>query len=190
MRQPDGAWLWIEANGHCELDADGRALRFPGALFNIDRRKRHELRQQALLDLGERLRAQSDTADATDMAQAAAETLGRTLGVSRAGYGRVDASQRLVTIDRDWRAGLSLGSVVGIHSFDDYGTYIEGLLRGETVAIPDVEQDARTRPQAGKLRAFGVRALLNVPLIQNGQLVAVLFLHDEAEGSVANFQSS
>ncbi len=181
MRQPDGAWLWIEANGHCELDADGRALRFPGALFNIDRRKRHELRQQALLDLGERLRAQSDTADATDMAQAAAETLGRTLGVSRAGYGRVDASQRLVTIDRDWRAGLSLGSVVGIHSFDDYGTYIEGLLRGETVAIPDVEQDARTRPQAGKLRAFGVRALLNVPLIQNGQLVAVLFLHDEAK---------
>jgi len=181
VRQVDGTWLWVEANGHCDLDADGRALRFPGVLFNIDRRKRHELRQEALLDLGERLRALRDTGDVTDMAQAAGETLGRTLGVGRAGYGRVDVSQRCVTIDRDWCASPSMDSVAGIHGFDDYGTYVEELLRGETVAISDVEQDARTRPQADTLRALGTRALLNVPLMQQGQFVAVLFLNNETE---------
>ncbi len=181
VRQPDGAWLWVEANGHCDLDADGRPLRFPGVVFNIDRRKRHELRQDALLDLGERLRALRGTADVADMAQTAAETLGRTLGVSHAGYGRIDAAQRLVTVDGDWCASPSVGSVVGVHGFDDYGTCFDGLLRGEAVAIPDVERDARTRPQAGKLRGAGVKALLNVPLMQQGQFVAVLFLHDDAE---------
>lgn len=42
VRQRDGNWLWIEANGRVELDADGAAIRFPGVLIDIDRRKRTE----------------------------------------------------------------------------------------------------------------------------------------------------
>ncbi|MDD1506616.1 response regulator [Pseudomonas sp. CNPSo 3701] len=43
VRQADGSYQWIEANGRCELGADGKPLRFPGVLTNIDERKRTEL---------------------------------------------------------------------------------------------------------------------------------------------------
>lgn len=42
VRRPDGSWLWIEANGRCELDAEGHASRFPGILINIDARRRFQ----------------------------------------------------------------------------------------------------------------------------------------------------
>ncbi len=40
---PEGGYRWIEANGRCELAADGTPLRFPGVLMDIDERKRTEL---------------------------------------------------------------------------------------------------------------------------------------------------
>ena len=179
VRQPDGSWLWIEANGHCDLDSAAQPLRFSGALVDIDRRKRHELRQAALLELGEALRALRDTMDAPEMAHAAADIIGRVLNVSRAGYGRVDMLGSLLTVDRDWCADPSIASVAGVHDFRTYGTYIDSLMQGETVSISDVEQDPRTQQESGGLLRLGVRALLNVPLMQDQRLVAVFFLNDE-----------
>ncbi|SHL22920.1 ATP-binding protein [Phytopseudomonas punonensis] len=43
VQQPDGGYRWIEANGRCELAADGSPLRFPGVLIDIDERKHTEL---------------------------------------------------------------------------------------------------------------------------------------------------
>ncbi|MET0351907.1 MAG: PAS domain-containing protein, partial [Rhizobacter sp.] len=37
---PDGGWTWVEANGHVELDAAGRPLRFPGVLIDLTARRR------------------------------------------------------------------------------------------------------------------------------------------------------
>jgi PAS domain S-box-containing protein len=43
-----GNWRWIEASGFCELDANGKALRFPGVLIDINERKKaEELRKQS-----------------------------------------------------------------------------------------------------------------------------------------------
>jgi PAS domain S-box-containing protein len=61
VKQADGTWLWVEANGHVELDAEGRALRFPGVLIDIDelkradeaRRAEHLARRRAERDLQE-----------------------------------------------------------------------------------------------------------------------------------------
>ncbi len=181
VKQVDGSWLWVEANGHCELDDAGRPLRFPGVLINIDRRKRHELRREALLELGEALRELRGTNDTTAMVHAAAETMGRTLGVSRAGYGYVDEAQDLVTVDRDWCADPSIASIAGRHSLANYGTYGELLKGGKTVSIPDIEQDSRTRDRSDELRAIGIKALLNVPLVQGGRFVALLFLNTVTE---------
>ena len=180
-RQLDGSWLWMEAHGRCERDPDGQAVRFPGILIDIDRRKRHELRREALLELGETLRELRSTNDSTAMVHAAAETMGRTLGVSRAGYGYADATPDQLTIERDWCADPSVVSVAGQHSLASYGSYGEALRRGETVSISDVGQDPRTRGNAERLLAVGVRALLNVPLMQGGWFVAVLFLNNATE---------
>lgn len=49
VRRQDGSCRWLEANGRVELDAQGRAVRFPGVLLDIDERRAVELeRDQAV----------------------------------------------------------------------------------------------------------------------------------------------
>ena len=38
----DGSWRWVEANGHVQIGGDGQAVRFPGVLVDIDRRRAAE----------------------------------------------------------------------------------------------------------------------------------------------------
>ena len=42
VRQHDGRYRWIEANGRVECDAHGNAVRFPGVLIGLDERRRIE----------------------------------------------------------------------------------------------------------------------------------------------------
>ena len=42
VRQQDGCYRWIEASGHCELDAEGQPVRFPGVLIDIESRRAAE----------------------------------------------------------------------------------------------------------------------------------------------------
>lgn len=42
VRQLDGKFRWIEANGRIELDETGKAVRFPGVLLDIENRRRAE----------------------------------------------------------------------------------------------------------------------------------------------------
>ncbi|KFE69387.1 response regulator [Hyalangium minutum] len=174
-RQLDGSYLWVEANGHCEHGPDGKPDRFPGVLINIDERKKAELRQAALVEVGDKLR---ELGDAGEVAHAAMEVVGRVIGVIRAGYGRVDPALRKVEIEQDWVSAPGALSVRGVHEFTRYGTYIENLERGEVVSIRDIEVDSRTMVGVENLRRFGIRAMVNVPLLEQGRLVAVLFLHD------------
>ena len=47
--QANGEYRWIEANGHCELAADGTPQRFPGVLIDIDEHKQTELALRQLM---------------------------------------------------------------------------------------------------------------------------------------------
>ena len=49
----DDSWQWVEASGAVEYGSDGRAVRFPGVLIDIDERKRIE---HALKESNEKLR--------------------------------------------------------------------------------------------------------------------------------------
>lgn len=42
VRRADGHYHWVEASGSVELDAGGRALRFPGLLFDVEARVQAE----------------------------------------------------------------------------------------------------------------------------------------------------
>ena len=42
VRQYDGSYRWVEANGRVELDASGNAVRFPGVLLDNEERRRVE----------------------------------------------------------------------------------------------------------------------------------------------------
>jgi PAS domain S-box-containing protein len=159
------------------FDTEGRPERLVTVGRDITESRQAEIRQVALLELGDRLR---ETADPAAMAFAAAEILGRTLDIDRAGYGAIDADRETVTIERDWTAP-GIASIAGMHRFRDFGSYIDDLKRGETVVFPDTELDRRTAGGAGAFGAIGVRAAVNVPIFERGAFVAVFYLaHGEA----------
>ena len=116
--------------------------------------------------------------DPADMSYLASEILGTTLGVSRAGYGIIDPLRETITIERDWNAP-GTDTLTGTLHFRDYGTYIENLKRGETVAIADARLDPRTQENPAALEAIHARAVLNMPIVEKAGFVALLYLNHE-----------
>ena len=171
--QPDGSVKWLLARGRLVRDAGGDPVRFPGASVDITERKQAEERANALLHLGDRLR---DMDDPGEMAFVAAEVMGRALGGIRAGYGVVDGRSETVVVGRDWTVRGS-ASVAGDHAFRTFGSYIDDLKAGATVAIGDVRLDGRTAATADALEALGMCSILNVPVFEHGRFVAVFFVH-------------
>ncbi len=170
--QANGSERWVSAQGRCVAGADGRAARFPGVTFDITSRKRAELKREALVMLTDRIR---DMDDPEELAYAAAEILGQTLGISRAGYGIVDIAAETISINRDWHAP-GVATLAGTLHFRNYGSYIEDLARGDTVVLEDAELDPRTAAMADALKAIDARALVNMPVTEQGGLVALLYL--------------
>jgi len=136
-------------------------------------RRLAEARRIALLELSDRIR---DIEDPAELSYAAAEILGRTLGVSRAGYGTIDKAAETITIERDWNAP-GIKSLAGVLHFRDYGSYIEDLKRGETVVFPDAEKDPRTAATADALKAISAQSIVNMPVTEQGGFVALLYLN-------------
>jgi two-component sensor histidine kinase len=102
--------------------------------------------------------------------------MARVTGATRAGYGVVDAVREAVEVLPDWCAPGHV-SVAGRHDFRAYGSYIEDLKRGEVVAVETVTRDPRTCNTADALISIGVRSLLNVPILERGQLVGIAFVN-------------
>ena len=174
--QADGSARWVAARGRCVHGEDGKPIRFPGVTMEVTERKNAEARGQVLLELDERF----STLDSPEaLAFAAAEMLGRTLGVSRAGYGTIDTAAETITIDRDWNApGIS--TIAGVLAFREYGSYIDDLKRGETVVVADAALDPRTAAGADALKAISACSFINMPVTEPQGLVALLYLNHAA----------
>ncbi|MDH0864463.1 ATP-binding protein [Mitsuaria sp. GD03876] len=134
-----------------------------------------EQQRSALAGLSERLR---EVASPADIGFASAQMLGMMLAATRAGYCTVDHDAETVRIDRDWMRG-GLDSLVGLRRFRDYGDFIDALKRDEVVDIADVGEDPMTRGHRDAFEAMRVRSIVNVPVLEQGRLVALLFVHDE-----------
>ncbi len=162
IRGADGAISGIFMEG---VDVTARTLA-DAELREVGRRRRALLRLADIIN---------DVADPAELAFASSRLLGEALGVARVGYGAVDRAIETVTIAREWNAPGSRG-LAGTLRFRDYGSYDEELKRGATVAVGDVEADERTRGTAAALRAIGAGAFLNMPLVEHGRVVAMLYL--------------
>ena len=175
-RQDEAAnapYRWVEARAQIELAADGRPLHLAGVTFDITQRRHREDRAKALAELDTRFRVLEDPAD---LAFTAAELLGRTLGVSRAGYGTIDPVAETIDIERDWNAP-GIKSLAGQLHFRDFGSYIDNLKTGETVVISNAELDDRTRTTADALKGISAQAFINMPVTEQEGLVALLYLN-------------
>ena len=142
-----------EAEGPAEeknsVDARGaQQIGFLKILRDRTAQRSAQVRQVALLDLGDRLRDMDDT---REMAELASATLGRTLGASRAGYGTLDVDGSHIDIHADWNVPGGQ-SIVGRLRFEDFGSYADALRRGETVAICRLPIADLPMPIAGDIR--------------------------------------
>ena len=132
-----------------------------------------ERRRDALLRLDERMR---DLANTADLSFVASEVLGEALGAQRVGYGVINPDARTIVVQRSW-SKPDFSDVAGIHDFSDYGTYIEELLCGAPVSNRDVSKDPRTKGKSDAFLALGIKAHLDVPVIEDGHAVAEMFVH-------------
>jgi PAS domain S-box-containing protein len=170
----DGSRVFMSGSVRPLHDARGRERGFLKVARDETERHEAERRRAFLLALNDRLR---DLARPDEILGAAADALGRHLGVSRVGYGEVDASETHVTVERDWTDG-TVGSTAGRHRIADFGPAIIGeLRRGATVRVGDVAADARTADWAAAFAALEARALLRVPLVKEGRLTALVYVH-------------
>jgi PAS domain S-box-containing protein len=167
---------WVALRGQPTFNAAGTAVRLAGVSIDVTSRKRAETMRAALVELADILR---DLDNPSDITFAAAELLGRTLGVSRAGYGQVNMQTETIEIDRDWNAP-GITTIAGVLKFRDYGSYIDDLQQGRTAVVSDARLDPRTSATAGALEKISARAFVNMPLTEHGGLVALLYLNHKA----------
>ncbi|RYG07750.1 MAG: GAF domain-containing protein, partial [Caulobacteraceae bacterium] len=165
-----GRWYDVEALRIGAPEAYRVAILFT----NITERKQTEARQAALLELTDTLR---DLIDPEEIAGASSAILARALGVTRAGYGVMNLSQETVTIARDYNAP-GMTSIAGTLKFRDFGSYIDDLARGETVVVTNTSTDPRTMDTAEALAGIGVSSFINMPLTEQGRVVALVFVNN------------
>jgi PAS domain S-box-containing protein len=135
-----------------------------------------ERRRLALIEVGNLLR---DLEDPAQIAYGVAEVLGRTLHVSRAGYGTVDTVAETITVERDWNAP-GIHTIAGVLNFRDYGSYIDDIKAGHTAVVTDAYQDPRTLRTADALASISAVSFINMPVTERGGVVALLYLNHES----------
>ena len=154
------------------LDEQGRVTGIFIEGSDVTAHVRQSRRVSSLAALGEQLR---DMSQADEIATAAARCLADTIGGTCVGFGKVDAEALTIDVPVDWCSNDGI-SVVGLHDFRSFGTYVDDLIRGEVVIVSDAATDPRTASQAMRLETVQTRAFLNVPIMVQGRLDTVIFL--------------
>ena len=133
---------------------------------------RHAFHQR----LGETLDGHDDPAH---IMKATSAMTGQTLGVARVGYGEIDAPGQTVSIDRDWTDGRMHSQAGNTHPLEAFGPEVLAKQRqGRSVRIDDVALDQRSAPFAAAYAGIDARAVVIVPIIEEGRLSAVFQLHE------------
>ncbi|WP_334164630.1 PAS domain-containing sensor histidine kinase [Phenylobacterium sp.] len=133
-----------------------------------------ERRLKFQLAIAERLRPLTDP---RAIKMAAARLAGETLGLGRAGFAEVDPSEAWATIEDDWIDG-GMGGFAGVYRLDDFGAEMAGALRaGRVSRIDDVRTDPVSSGSIDAYAGIGVGAMIAVPLIKLGRLVAIMAAH-------------
>lgn len=141
---------------------------------DVTARMREEARRTALVTLTDIFR---DLSRPEEIMYKAAEILGRTLGASRVGYGTIDPVAETLHVVRDWNAP-GVESLAGTLQLRHYGSFIDDLKAAKLVAIDDVDKDSRTADFATALQERSAASFVNVPVVEKGTLVAVIFVND------------
>lgn len=140
---------------------------------DITSRRYAELRDAFLVRLDDEMRALSDPTAITDVA---ARLLAEHLSVQRCGYAEVNTETRTVDVTGNYTQGVA--SIVGRYDFSAFSSRsLQRLMAGGTFTIEDTETDETASDALDRYRRLNIRALIDVPLMKSGRLVATMGVH-------------
>lgn len=133
-------------------------------------------RQAFLLDLADALRP---LGEASEIQSVAAQALGVRLGADRVGYAE-DLGGDEIAVTRNYVRGVP--SIEGRYRYDDYGPeLLRAFRQGRAVIRNDVAGDeSLTAAEKTAHAVLQLGATANIPLLKDGELRAVLFVHFQA----------
>jgi PAS domain S-box-containing protein len=136
--------------------------------------RQNEEKQIYLLKLSDAIRP---LARAEDIQYQASCTLGKFLGANRVGYAEDQDDNDTIIVTRNY-VNNSIG-IEGKYRYDDYGkSLMKDLASGKTVVRNNIEQHlSLTTEEKEAHRILEIGASVNIPLVKEGKLIAVLFVH-------------
>ncbi|MBB3947972.1 two-component sensor histidine kinase [Rhizobium skierniewicense] len=165
---------WVARRAQFIEDETGKPAKMIGIIIDVTDSKRKDSRIAALLTLGDRLRVGKTV---EDISRIASEILSEGLAVNRAGYATVKSGTGSLLVEYNWVAN-GVPSIAGPHKLSDFTATVERLELGDTLAVPNINAANWLDNDAASYAAIGVRSFVNVPVIDRGSLVGVLFAHD------------
>jgi two-component sensor histidine kinase/PAS domain-containing protein len=165
---------WVARRAQFIEDDAGKPEKMIGIIIDVTDSKRKDSRIAALLTLGDRLRVGKTV---EDISRIASEILSEGLAVNRAGYATVKSGTGSLLVEYNWVAN-GVQSIAGHHKLSDFTATVERLELGDTLAVPNINAANWLDNDAASYAAIGVRSFVNVPVIDRGSLVGVLFAHD------------
>ena len=176
-RRLDGRIIWARVN--LVSQTLGNDVHATAMIEDITEEKRADARREALIALGDRLR---DLRTHAEIVAATAESLGRTLGVARAGYVQVDPAGQVASITPDWLAegsGQPAGaSGLPIAPRPSLAASVDRLGRGAIISVADIAATPEGVDDPEGYARLGMRAVIKVPVLRRGRLVGILYVLD------------
>ncbi|ALU87756.1 multi-sensor hybrid histidine kinase protein [Herbaspirillum rubrisubalbicans M1] len=154
------------------LGPDGEVEAVAGTTRDVTERKNSEARQHALFRLAEAVRA-AESLEA--IATAAAHVIGEALTARWVSYKTLGPQQQVEQLGQ-WSFHGSLDAVAAYTPLDlhDQRRLAQAVRSGSVVLVGDVASDARTAALRQQHLALGVASFMDVPLIDEGELVGIV----------------
>jgi PAS domain S-box-containing protein len=158
------------------VDTEDKITAVVGSTRDITKLKLADEQDKLLVLLDNALRPLSDP---TEMTQAAATLLGQHMNVDRCAYAEVASEQDEVNITGNYLRTAEIKSMVGAVKFSDFGAGILDLMREDKpFIVHDIETHVPPLADIPAYKAFQIQAVIAVPLLKNGQVVAVMAVHN------------
>ena len=178
IRGRDGVYRPFVSRATPIRDAAGAVVRWCGTMVDLSDQHARDRHAAFFRALSEAIR--TDT-DAGHILGVVAEMLKAHLAIDRVIYLEVDdaADGIALSVSRGPEAN-AVGSAIGRYRFDEgFAPLLAAWARGETTRCADAAAlDALNTPAVQAfMREHGIQAALDVPLVKDGRLVAVLMAH-------------
>ena len=159
-------------------DGEGRVVGILNQANEVTRTVLAERRISFQIRLADALRRERDP---EAIKHIATRLLGEQLGAARVGYAEVDEEEGAAWVRSDWTAdpnGISLaGQQTQLSAFGEEA--VAYLRTGEVLVLADIRTLPLDKPErTAAWEAAGLRATVTVPLVEDGRLKALLYVHE------------